>query len=86
MPLGLEEGGGGGELADREIRHRLGLTGGSQRLVALQGVEVVRFVGADDQRRQTEPAATRAAATKPREKRGRTTVSRPGTAASDSQR
>ena len=46
VALGLEEGGGAGELADREAGHGLGLVRRPHRLVALARVEVGAVVGA----------------------------------------
>ena len=96
VALGLEEGGGAGQLADRELRHRLRLARRAQRLVALHRVEVVVFVGADDQRRDHRAGGDRRTAARPSQKRRRMTYCRPsepdsplrspGTAASDSQR
>ena len=48
--LGLEEGPRRGQLADRQLSDGLRLAGRAQRLVGLLGVEVVDFVGADDER------------------------------------
>ena len=51
VALGLEEGRGAGQLADREAGHRLRLARGADRLVALGRVEVGAVVGVDDQGR-----------------------------------
>ena len=50
LALGLVEGGGAGELPDRERRQRFGLVGGADRLAALGRLEVVAFALVDDQR------------------------------------
>ena len=51
IPVGLEEGGGAGELADREVGDGFGLVRGARRLAALHLVEVGVVVGVDDQGR-----------------------------------
>src|SRR4051812_11022883 len=50
MALGLVEGRGTGELADRERGKGVSLVGGAQRLAVLAGLEVVAFAPVDDQR------------------------------------
>ena len=54
--LGLEEGGGAGELPDRERGHSLAWWAERDRLVLLHLVEVGAVVGVDDQRRGHRPS------------------------------